>query len=192
MTEDRKITYSIALLLSAKTAGKLSKLRSDYQQETNYIVNPHITLVYPFSPVFSLFQVNEQLEKVARRHKPFSVILNHVAFFEKGNNVIYAGLHTNRTVKNLHMDIFRSLEGLIQEWNIDVDYNMEKYVPHVTIGANIPDSIFPDIKKKYSAYSIHCEDMVTRFFLFSDNNGTWERKRVYDLAAPGKQLRAGG
>jgi 2'-5' RNA ligase len=181
MTEDRKITYAIALLLSNQTADKLSKLRTGYQEATGYIVNPHITLVYPFSPVFSLFQVNEQLDKVARRHKQFNVILNHIAFFEDGKNVVYAALHNNRTVKSLHMDIFRSLEGLIQEWNIEADYNLERYVPHVTIGAKIPDSIFPDIKKKYSSYSIHCEDTITRFILFSDIDGTWERKRVYEL-----------
>jgi 2'-5' RNA ligase len=192
MTEDRKITYAIALILSDKTADKLSKARTDYQQATDYIVNPHITLVYPFSPVFSLFQINEQLEKVAGRHKQFNVILNHIAFFENGNNVVFAALHNNRTVKSLHMDIFRSLEGLIQEWNIEADYNLEKYVPHVTIGAKIPDSIFPDIKKKYSMYRIYCEDMINRFILFSDNNGNWERKRVFELMAPGKQLRAHG
>jgi 2'-5' RNA ligase len=192
MTEDRKITYAIALLLSNQTAVKLSKLRTDYQQATGYIVNPHITLVYPFSPVFSLFQVNEQLEKVARRHRQFNVILNHIAFFENGNNVVYAALHNNRTVKSLHMDIFRSLEGFIQEWNIEADYNLEKYVPHVTIGAKIPDSIFPDIKKKYAMYRIYCEDVINRFILFSDDNGNWERKRVYELMVPGKQLRARG
>jgi 2'-5' RNA ligase len=192
MTEDRKITYAIALLLSSKTADELSKARTDYQQETNYIVNPHITLVYPFSPVFSLFQINEQLDKVARRHKQFNVILNHIGFFENGNNVVYAALHNNRTVKSLHTDIFKSLEGLIQEWNTDVDYNLERYVPHVTINAKIPDSIFPDIKKKYAAYRIYCEDVITRFILFSDNNGAWERKRVYQLVGPGKALRARG
>jgi 2'-5' RNA ligase len=192
MMEDRKITYAIALILSSKTAEKLNKLRTDYQQATDYIVNPHITLVYPFSPVFSLFQINEQLDKVARRHKQFNVILNHIAFFENGNNVVYAALHNNRTVKSLHMDIVRSLEGLIQEWNIEVDYNLEKYVPHVTIGAKIPDSVFPVVKKQYSSYRIYSEDVINRFILFSDDNGTWERKRVYELKGQGKQLVAGG
>jgi 2'-5' RNA ligase len=192
MTEDRKITYAIALILSNKTAEKLNKLRTDYQEANNYSVNPHITLVYPFSPVFSLFQVNEQLDKVARRHKQFNVILNHIAFFENGNNVVYAALHNTRTVKSLHIDIFRSLEGLIQEWNIEADYNMERYVPHVTIGAKIPDSIFPVVKKQYSTYRIYSEDVINRFVLFSDDNGNWERKRVYELAGQGKQLRASG
>ena len=192
MTEDRKITYAIALILSTQTAEKLNKLRTDYQEANNYSVNPHITLVYPFSPVFSLFQVNEQLDKVARRHKQFNVILNHIAFFENGNNVVYAALHNNRTVKSLHMDIFRSLEGLIQEWNIEADYNLEKYVPHVTIGAKIPDNVFPVVKKQYSTYRIYSEDVINRFVLFSEINGNWERKRVFELTVQGKQLRASG
>ena len=181
MAEAKK-TYAVALVLSDKTADKLNTLRTDYQQEMDYMITPHITLVYPFSPVFSLFQINEQLEKVARRHEQFNIILNHIGFFENGSNVFYAALHNVRPVKNLHMDIFGSLEGLIKEWHPDSDYNMEKYIPHVTIGARIPDIIFPDIKKKYAAYSIHCEETIKRFILFSEKNGIWERKRVYELA----------
>jgi len=178
---ETKKTYAVALVLSDKTADKLSELRTDYQLEMDYIINPHITLVYPFSPVFSLFQINEQLEKVAKRHAPFNIIINGIGFFENGNNVVYAALENIRPVKKLHTDIIKSLEGLIKEWREDEDYNLEKYVPHVTIGANIPDSIFPDIKKKYARYRLHYEDTITQFILFSEKQGTWERKRKYEL-----------
>lgn len=181
MAEEGKKTYAVALVLSDKTADILSKLRTDYQQVMDYIIVPHITLVYPFSPVFSLFQINEQLEKVARRHRQFNVVLSNIRFFENGNNVFYAALQNGRAVKNLHMDIAKSLESFIQYWNIDADYNLEKYIPHVTIGARIPDNIFPEIKKRYSRYRIHTEDAVKHFILFSEKNGTWERKRVYEL-----------
>ncbi len=181
MAEEGKKTYAVALVLSDKTADELSKLRTDYQQEMDYIIIPHITLVYPFSPVFSLFQINEQLDKVAARHKQFNIVLNHIGFFENGNNVVYAALHNNRPVKKLHTDIFKSLEDFIQYWNIDADYNLEKYVPHVTIGAKIPDNIFPDVKKKYATYKFHSEDTIKYFSLFSEKNGTWERKRKYEL-----------
>lgn len=185
MAEAKK-TYAVALELSDKIADKLSKLRTDYQQVMEYMINPHITLVYPFSPVFSLFQINEQLEKVAKRYEPFNINLNGIGFFENGNNVIYAALENIRPVKKLHADIYTSLEGLIKEWQTDVDYNLEKFVPHVTIGANIPDSIFPEIKKKYSRYWFNYKDTITHFSLFSEKRGTWERKRVYKLAEAGK------
>jgi 2'-5' RNA ligase len=181
MAEDKK-TYAIALVLSDKIAEKLNELRTDYQQEMDYVIIPHLTLVYPFSPVFSLFQINEQLEKVARRHEPFSITLSGIQFFENSNNVVYAALENIKPVKKLHTDIITSLESFIQYWNIDADYNLEKYVPHVTIGAKIPDKIFPEIKKKYSRYRFHFEETVTQFSLFADKKGIWERKRVYKLA----------
>jgi 2'-5' RNA ligase len=192
MTGDRKLTYAIALVLSDVTAEKLNTLRTDYQQLMDYIIIPHITLVYPFSPVFSLFQINEQLYKVARKHRYLNIVLNHIDFFENGNNVIYAGLENTKPVKKLHTDIVKSLESSIQYWNIDADYNLEKYIPHVTIGAKIPDDFFPEIKKKYSRYRFRFEETITQFILFSDSNGTWERKRVYQLVAPGKQVRVRG
>ena len=181
MAEAKK-TYAIALVLSEKTAEKLNELRTDYQQENDYIINPHLTLVYPFSPVFSLFQVNEQLDKIARRHNQFNIVLSGIGFFENGNNVVYAALENIKTVKKLHTDIFKSLADYIQYWNIEADYNLEKYVPHVTIGAKIPDIIFPEIKKKYSRYRFHFEETVTQFSLFAEKKGIWERKRVYKLA----------
>ena len=175
-------TYAVALILSNKTADKLNKLRTDYQQIMDYIIVPHITLVYPFSPVFSLFQISEQLERVAKKNRQFNIVLNGIKFFENGNNVVYAALKNRRPVKKLHTEIIRSLEGLIKEWRTDGDYNLEKYVPHVTIGAKIPDNIFPDIKKRYSRYKLHSEDTITHFSLFSEKKGVWERKRVYELA----------
>jgi 2'-5' RNA ligase len=181
MAEAKK-TYAVALVLSEKTAEKLHELRTDYQQENDYVINPHITLVYPFSPVFSLFQVNEQLDKVASRHQQFNITLSGIGFFENGNNVVYAALENIKPVKKLHTDIFKSLADFIQYWNIDADYNLEKYVPHVTIGAKIPDKIFPEIKKKYSRYRFRFEEKVTQFSLFSEKKGIWERKRVYKLA----------
>jgi len=179
---EAKKAYAVALVLSEKTAGKLNNLRTDYQQEMDYLIVPHLTLVYPFSPVFSLFQINEQLEKVARRHEQFSITLSGIKFFENGNNVAYAALENIKPVKKLHTDISKSLESFIQYWNTDADYNFEKYVPHVTIGAKIPDNIFPEIKRKYARYRFHYEEIVMQFSLFSEKKGTWERKRVYKLA----------
>jgi 2'-5' RNA ligase len=176
-----KNTYAIALTFSEKTAKKINGLRTEYQELNEYTIVPHITLVYPFSPVFSLFLIYEQLEKIARRTRQFSIILNGIEFFENGNNVVYAALENRRPVKKLHTEVIRSLEGLIKEWRTDGKFNLEMYVPHVTIGEHIPDNIFPDIKKQYSKYWIHYEERITQFTVFSEKEGVWERKRVYEL-----------
>jgi 2'-5' RNA ligase len=180
-TEDEKITYAVVLTFSGEIEKVFSKLRADYQQYINYTIVPHITLVYPFVPVFSLYKVNEQLEKVAKRTKQFSITLNRIEFFEAGNNVAYAAIQNRRAVRKLHTDIIKSLDGLIKEWDTDGKFNLEKFVPHVTIGEKIPVGVFPDIKKRLSKYKLHYEDNITEFSLFSEEKGDWQINRIFKL-----------
>ena len=56
--------YSIDLTFSEDIEKVLSKMRRDFKQYIDYVIVPHITLVYPFAPVFSLYQIYDQLEKV--------------------------------------------------------------------------------------------------------------------------------
>ncbi|MHB8105556.1 MAG: 2'-5' RNA ligase family protein [Dehalococcoidales bacterium] len=175
-------TYAIALTFSEKIENMFDRLRTDYQQDIEYTIVPHITLVYPFAPVFTLFQVNEQLEKVAKRTRQFSIILNGIKFFENGNRVAYAALQYTRPVKKLHTDIVKSLDGLIKELRTDEKYNPERLIPHVTIGGKIPANKFPGIKKRFSRIKLHYEDDITFFSLFIVEKGSWNRTRVFNLA----------
>jgi 2'-5' RNA ligase len=176
-----KNLYAVVLTFSGEIEKVFEKLREDFQPHMNYTVVPHITLVYPFVPVFSFFRINEQLTKVAKRTKHFKIVLNGIEFFEDGNNVAYAAVQNRRTVKRLHTDIVKSLEGLFKEWYTDGRFNFEKFVPHVTIGERIPATSFPDVKKKLSRYKLHYEDHITDFSLFAEDNGNWQLNRVYEL-----------
>jgi 2'-5' RNA ligase len=171
----------VVLTFSGEIEKVFSRLREDYPEYIKTSIVPHITLVYPFVPVFSLFQINEQLTKVARRTKCFKITLNGIGFFEDGNNIAYAAVQHRRAVKRLHTDIIKSLEGLIKEWYTDGRFNDEKFVPHVTISGRIPADLLPDIKKKLSRYLLHYEDQITDFSLFSEDNGNWQLNRVYEL-----------
>jgi len=180
---DEKHTYAIALTFNEKLERVFSRLREDYQQYINYTIVPHITLVYSFVPVFSLFKVIEQLEQVAKQTRQFSITLNRIEFFENGNNVVYAAIEKNRAVKKLHTDIIKSLDGLIKEWYTEGQFNLDKFVPHVTIGERIPAAVFPDIKKRLSKYRLHFRDDITEFGLFSEENGDWQLNRVFQLSS---------
>ena len=177
-----KKDYAIVLTFAPRIEKPLSKLREKYLKNTDYQIVPHLTLVYPFMPVFSLYIVNEQLEKVAKRTKPFDITLNGINFFEDESNVIYAAIENKRPVKNLHLDLVRSLEGLIKEQYTDGKYNLGRFVPHVTIGNKIPDDIFPDLKKRLSRYRFYFEENITDFTLFIETSGVWQRKRVFKLS----------
>jgi 2'-5' RNA ligase len=176
-----KNDYAVVLTFSPAIEKILSRLRQEYLQYVDYTIVPHLTLIYPFMPVFSLYRVYEQLEKVARQTKPFEITLNGIDFFEEDSNVIYAAIENKRAVKKLHIDLIRSLEGLIKEQYTDGKYNLERFVPHVTIGNKIPDEIFLDLKQKLSKRHLHFEDNITDFSLFAEIKGIWQRKRVFEL-----------
>jgi 2'-5' RNA ligase len=181
MVADKNL-YAVALTFSDKIEKAFFKLRENFQPYINYTIVPHITLVYPFSPVFSLFKVNEQLEKVARLTKPFEVSLNRIEFFENSSNIAYAAVERRRAVKKLHVDIVKALEGLIKEWDTDGRFNLEKFIPHVTLGVNIPAAVFPDIKKRLSNFRLRYSENISEFSLFSQDNENWQVKRIYGLS----------
>jgi 2'-5' RNA ligase len=181
MARKEKI-YSIDLTFSEEIENVLSRMRLEFQQYIDYIIVPHITLVYPFAPIFSLYQINEQLEKVAKRTKQFSITLNGIKYFEHENKVVYAAIQNRRPVKKLHTDIIRSLDGFIKETKTDGKFNLDNYIPHVTIGSHIPDSVFKGIKNRFSGYELHYADKITFINLFAEDKGNWERTRVFELA----------
>jgi 2'-5' RNA ligase len=174
--------YSIDLTFSEDIENVLSKMRKDFQQYIDYIIVPHITLVYPFTPVFSMYQIYEQLGKVAKRTGPFEVTLKGIRYFDGENNVVYAAIKNRQPVKKLHADIIKSLDGYIKETTTDGKFNLENYIPHVTIGSHIPDNVFKNIKKRFSRYKLHFEDKITFINLFAEDKGIWERTRVFELA----------
>jgi 2'-5' RNA ligase len=179
-TVDQKITYAVVLTFDEKIEKVFGRLRARYLEYLNYTLVPHLTLVYPFVPVFSLFKVLEQLDAVAKRTKHFKITLNGIEFFENSNRVAYAAVQHRRAVKKLHADIIGSLDGLIKEWDTDGRFNLEKFVPHVTIGW-IPAAVFADVKNRLSKYRLHYEDCITGFSLYSVENGDWQVSRVFQF-----------
>jgi 2'-5' RNA ligase len=174
--------YSIGLTFSEEIENVLNKMRKDFQQYIDYIIVPHITLVYPFAPIFSLYQIYEQLGRVAKRTKQFDITLKGIKYFNNENNVVYAAIKNRRPVKKLHTDIIKSLDGYIKETKTDGKFNLDSYIPHVTIGSHIPDKVFEKIKKRFSRYKLHFEDKITFISLFAEDKGIWERTRIFELA----------
>jgi 2'-5' RNA ligase len=174
-------THAVVLTFRDSLEKVIAKLLADYEEYFHRDIVPHLTLIYPFTPVFSLFRVNEQLEKVAGQTKPFAITFDGLDFFEENSNVVYAAVANARAVKNLHFNLVGSLEGLIKELETDGRFNLEMFVPHVTIGNKIPDDMFLELKRKLSRYHFHYEDDITDFTLFSEANGVWQPKRVFKL-----------
>ena len=174
-------TYAVALTFPDDIEGVISKLLANYEQYFNDSIVPHMTLAYPFTPVFSLYRVYEALEKAAKKTPPFNITLNRIKFFEGENNVAYAALEHKQLVKKLHIDLTKALEGLVKERSIDSKYTLERFMPHVTLASRLPDDVLEELKIKLSRYYLHYTNYVTEFSLFAEVEGAWQRKRVFEL-----------
>ena len=174
--------YAVVLTFPGDIAESLSRLREKYNKYTGYTIEPHLTLVYPFVPQGDIATVNEKLDVVAGRTRPFTLVLNGIEYFEEANNVVYAAIENKRPVVDLHVDIVHSLSGLITQEYTDGSYNLERFTPHVTIGEHIPDGVFPTVKEDFSDYELHHEIMIGFFVLFSaKDDRIWQPECVFKL-----------
>ena len=174
-------TYAVVITFPQDIEKVILKFLTNYEQYIRHDIVPHMTLIYPFTPVFSLYRVYEALEKVAKETAPFEITLNRIKYFEGENNVAYAALEHKQLVKKLHIDLTKALEGLIKERSIDSRYILEKFMPHVTLASRLSDDVLEELKIKLSRCYLHYTNNVTEFSLFADIEGAWQRKRAFEL-----------
>ena len=177
------IDYAIALIFPGAIAKELNVLREKYLHYVGYTIEPHLTLVYPLLLEVDISLVKEKLDAVSKRTKPFTLILNGIEYFEGKNNVAYAAIKDKQPVVALHIDIMRSLNGLIKEEYTAGQYNLERFTPHVTIGEQIPEDVFPAVKNRFSGYRLHYEIEMDSFVLFSaGEDGVWKPNCLFKLS----------
>ena len=142
-----KITrYAVALVLPDEIEELLDRLRGKFSENMTHISIPHITLAYPFTTGIDITLINDKLREAAGRTKAFRLVLDGVEYFESDSNVAYVAIANKQPVVDLHRDINRSLNNLVVD-GYKGEFNMENFIPHVTIGTAIPDDILPEVKE---------------------------------------------
>lgn len=174
-------SYAVALTFPAGIETELNRLREKYNRYVNYHIPPHVTLMYPFKLSTDLTVTKERLESVASRTRPFVLELDGVEYFEETNNVAYVAIKNKRPVVDLHTDIVRSLQGLVEgEYE---EYIFERFTPHMTIAESIPNEVFPVIKKELSGYTLNRNINIDSFVLFSSgNDAVWKPETIFRLS----------
>lgn len=177
--------YAVVLTIPGEAGKEISNLRNKHGKYLSYTIEPHVTLKYPLVPKVDLNIVNEKLEAVARRTKPFTLVLNGIKYFEGVNNVAYIAIENKQPVIDLHIDVFHSIRGLV-EGTSEIEYNLERFTPHVTISEHIPDEVFPSVKKQLSEYELRYEVRVVSLDLYSSDqkelHQIWKRVHVFELS----------
>ena len=174
--------FAVALVLPDKVEQILDSLRGEYARHMKYIDIPHVTLAHPFALKADRGQIAERLKKVAEKTNPFSLTLNGIAYFEEESNVAYLAIADPKPVINLHCAISRAIS------NITIDdygskFSFPNFVPHVTIGVDIPAEILPKMKRSLSKATAHYELRIMDLGLLAeDDAGTWGVAERFTLA----------
>jgi 2'-5' RNA ligase len=180
MGESNK-NYAVSINFDGEIEKLVGELRGDLHQYVDYIMTPHITLVYPFTPANGVQRVIDRLEGVAGRQKPFSITLKDIRYFETVNNVAYIGVADKSRLETLTIDIIESIRDTVTGYYAEKGYDARYFIPHLTIGEKIPHHIFPEVKKRFAEYEICHECEVNSFSLAGEEEGKWEVVRGFRM-----------
>jgi 2'-5' RNA ligase len=177
-----KILYTVVLTIQKEAREELKKLRVRYNKYESSSIDPHITLKQPFELLVDLDIINEKLEEIAKETEPFNITPDGVKYFEGENNVAYVSFKDVSQVAALHKKIVYSLRGLVRE-KYDEEFELDKFLPHITIGEKIPKGTLPLVKKELSTYNISNEIKVEFFSVYSaDEREIWEEYKVFNFS----------
>jgi 2'-5' RNA ligase len=163
--------YGIALVLPDKIGKELEKLRNGFGKYMYYIPIPHITLIHPFIPKVSLKLISDRLSQIAERTKPFRLSLSGIEYSEHIKNKTQMKAHITIITKQPIIDLYHAINSFIIGPLKDSQGNLilDSYSPELIIGQNIPDDVFPKIKKKLSKETAKFEVEVSTLGLFIRN-----------------------
>ncbi|WP_202078721.1 2'-5' RNA ligase family protein [Caldalkalibacillus salinus] len=139
------------------------------------LISPHLTLKEAFTAEKDEVEsIAKELEDIAKQSPAFSLHFHKISHFHPTNNVIYFACEDEPKLYELHDNIH----------NRDVLQHEKQYsfVPHVTIGQEMPDDELHDIysRLRMERYDYHVP--VHQFHLVHQlENDTWSIYQSYTL-----------
>jgi 2'-5' RNA ligase len=169
--------FAVALIFPENVSKKIDTVREQFGTESVRAIIPHITLKFPFSPRVETDVICDKLQSIALQTRRFKISLGGFRFF-KEPNVAYIYLEDQRPVFDLHQSIIRSLDGLVDGRG---QYELNNYVPHITVGDDIPEDTLDSFKLKITDYYFQEETVVDSFVLFANDGTGWQISKVFHL-----------
>ena len=169
--------YAIGLILSETFEKELQQLRDGFADSMVYLPVPHITLAYRFEINTSAEQLNDRLSQVALTRGTIILVFEEAGYFQDKVNTAYLAIRNPQPVIGLHYDIYNRINDLLPD-GFEDPFKGGNYVPHLTIGTDIPDDVFLSLKNRLDKTQIHFETEVNSFSLYEDGKG----KSVFKLS----------
>lgn len=168
--------YGIAIFPSKPIQDEANAYRKRYDPKYE-LVPPHITLKEAFhADDDTIKELIHELKLIANNVDPFSIHITKVSSFAPVTNTIYFKIEPtdelNFLVEEMHEGKFPS--------------QMEHtFVPHITIGQDLSDGEYSDVRGTLEMRDVEMEDTIDRFqLLYQLENGSWT---VYETFVFGKE-----
>jgi len=179
------LIYAIALTMKGNAKKELTELRSRFGTNLNYRIEPHVTIIFRFTPKTDIGIIRSKLSGIAAQTKTFTMILNGIRYWEGKNNVAYVAVQNQLPVYNLYATIIHALEGLIAG---DATFNLQNFIAHLTISEHVPGESLAVLKKELAAFKPEYRVNINSFALFAAETNEepeiWEPVRMFRFPKP--------
>ncbi|MBO8164939.1 MAG: 2'-5' RNA ligase family protein [Brevibacillus sp.] len=157
--------YSVVVFPSSHVQEVANSYRKRYDP-TYALIPPYIRIKEAFDlDEEELPQLVDHLQQVANSTDAFSVRFHRVSTFHPTNNVIYLGIQNKEPFEAIHQKIMAYFKTQTE---------MYAYVPHLTIGRDLPDDELKDVVGQLSMAKFDLESKIDRFHLvYQLEDGIW-------------------
>jgi len=169
---------AVALLFPEHISEKINEFRLRYGNPRIRAVVPHITLKQPFSSGVEIDTILERLKSVAEKTPPFTILLNRFEYFETEKTMAYIAVADPKSVSSLHSKIVQALRGLAEGGD---EYDLDRFVPHVSISDDIPKDHVSSFKAQLATYKISIETSLDTFVLFANDGVGWKQIHTFPM-----------
>lgn len=165
--------YGIALFPSKRIQDFANSYRKRY--DSHYaLIPPHLTLKEPFEADDKQIQeMVKELHKIAAETDVIPLKVTKFSSFYPASNVIYLKVEPNETLQRLHERLHSGIFAGNPEY---------VFVPHITIGRDLPNAEYADVYGQLRMQHVHFEETVDRFhLLYQLENGSWTVYETFHL-----------
>lgn len=165
--------YGIAAFPSKEMQDIANSYRKRYDPQYAKIT-PHMTLKDAFrADDAKIKEIASEIEKIAKRHSPFTMHVTKVSSFAPVTNTLYLKVEQTPELMSLHEDLHSDFFGGPPQF---------QYVPHITIAQQLSDSEHADIYGQLKMAGMDHKETIDRFhLLYQLEDGSWQVYETFRL-----------
>ncbi|HYD35187.1 MAG TPA: 2'-5' RNA ligase family protein [Vitreimonas sp.] len=177
---DPDLEYFLGCGLPPQETAVITAIRQQLENRSILSSPPHITIKRPFRYHFEK-PLSEQLEKWAKRQRPFTVDFEKIGSFKHHKyGTVFLAPERAKPFRELEQDLTQSIRFLPLETN---------YTPHLTIANRLDLNTVDAVKQQVRALKLSLQIEINSLTLFQHHRfEPWQIKNVFKFGT-GHQFR---